>query len=559
MDEIPNDDTQHMWAPLIRSTTMYQGKEIYGTYWPKNDPRGFFQDYLKKYSAFYELDANTPEGLERIAEHYGVKGQWKGYRQEVPLWKMTEELIQLIQEHGNDNKNYHLVPWEGCQRCMAIVHYSLQSPIDFINGAFKPGMLTGKHIADNFGNQLQDSIRNAPPNVLQLSEEHRRDGTQTRMHNRPIRVDVDYVINPDTDAKRLFQYYQLRSGNIAKEKHTSAAKEIMEEINTRVMQDYLGKDVNDDRLVYRPNFANNEEFKQGSMSHKTQPQVLDAMGAETTLSDETERSEFMQWALIVNNPTYVQYTKNPLDKQAYDNVKELFMVPAIDGKYQITGKDVEPFKKGTTIGPPFIPTMETQAVDATMEVDGSSTKWSHRVNAETANNHLIGPRILLILYAGYNNMNIEKVKDDDKFKGLLKYYVRYCTHGQMTPNTTDLHGVYKHIYGCGDENETFSGNACPIGATLFLTEMINSCIMHYLHDEANDLQKRRTKWNDTRQMLSKTLLIMSNKKERQTDARIISTLGKLPLHIELRFTNRCTSTHTLLTTQLLLLHDNSDN
>ena len=74
VDKPANDNTRHRYAEITRHTKLYQGAKKYGTFWPEEGSTEWWEEYLKKpgVKKFYKTNANTFEGLEYVAKHFGV-------------------------------------------------------------------------------------------------------------------------------------------------------------------------------------------------------------------------------------------------------------------------------------------------------------------------------------------------------------------------------------------------------------------------------------------------------------------------------------------------------
>lgn len=503
---------------------------MYGGLWPEDCGDNWFEDYMKKpgVAKFYQTNANSEDGLKLVAKHYGVTQSWNQCdKRDKKLWQLTTELAKLVRLEGNENKNYFLQPIEGNQRNMSLVHYSVLSPHDTINGTLNPGALKMKGLAKALKN-VPTRVKERPPDLEALNEEQRKNGTGNGMHDTAISITVDYVSDLSTNAEALCGYARIISDNISKQKHESASKDIMVLLKENVITPFLDEEMNTKGrgLIDRPDYLGLDQFKQGKTIYKKAEDVRKQWDPENE-GDVNEREKFTQWPTVLDKPEYEQYIQNILDTDARMAALDLFKVGSVPDEYQMNNPPAASAADRHR-SPPFVPTLDTQAFDALGGAKGKKTKQLHclSVNAKTANNYFLCPPTLLILYAAMHNVTVEEAQMDNKFQEMLKYYLRYCVHGNLAPNSVDLHGAWKHIHNCGAESNTYTENGRIIGATLFITEMINSVITRELQLCKDDITKRGEMWNSSVKMLKDAILIMGDMKEGQKNEHTINVLGK---------------------------------
>ena len=535
VDKPANDNTRHRYAEITRHTKLYQGAKKYGTFWPEEGSTEWWEEYLKKpgVKKFYKTNANTFEGLEYVAKHFGVLDHWNKFKDKKrPLWDLSWELTEVINEHGNENKYYHIRPIEGNQRYFTVIHTSSMSPHDIHNGTFEPGAMKVSHLARQLHNVPRKVLDN-PPNLLDLNEKQRRESDGTGMHDTLITITGYYVTNKAVDAEELLRNCRVLSELFSRQKLESTTKDCMRQLEENLH--LLDCRMYPPALYFRPDFRTLELMKQGKYTHKKPSDVENKYDPEVN-TEEDEKRMFVQWPTVIDKPKYRTFLENILDNEARLDAMKLFEVPRVPDKSQIDCQPPESEPESwseSTMSPPFVPTLETQAYDALAGKTGtkSTNKASLRVTAKTANNYLMAPTILLIFYAASNNMTVEDAQEDKLFKRMLDYYLRYAVHGNTTTNSVELHGAYKHIYSCGSENNTYTQKAHIIGATLFLTELINSVITRELTGRQMTIEDRETLWDRTVKMLKATILIMGVKKDGQKNDHTIMLLGKSLLDV----------------------------
>ena len=537
MDQVPQGK-EHQYVEFKRSTPLWMEEDGFGTLFREGDPENWFEEHMKSEEAqkVYNTNTDSRDGMLTVAKYYGIF-DWTP-DENKKIHQNQADLIRKIVDEGNGNKYIHLTPWEGKQRTMSMEHFSLCSPIDQFAGTLQPGELTIQDLADHLEGVPQHVLEK-PPDIIAENEKLRTNGKEY-MHNTVVAIKVSFVKNATAetfDATRLCEAFKNRSAHIANEKKESAQKEIIEIIDEKVMIEIYRDNVGLENLIYRPEFRGDNQYEQGKTKLAYQNYITVGALWEGVLPDDNkdaiERELFVQWAPVIDHPHFKEYMQNINDRDALVKAMALFNVKRVPDKAQL--KDIQYENHyPVDVMPPFIPTLETQTHEALIEKDNGQSKgrlnknknclW---LNAKTANTHLIGPRTLLAFYAGTHNINVDQAQKSPMFKNLSNFYLRYCLHGNLQANSVDLHGAYNHVHQCGSETNTFTGNGRIIGATMFMTEMIHSCIARELESRKLSPNARLNCWKKTQKMISATILIMSHKKEGMQDEDIVETLGNL--------------------------------
>ena len=478
----------------------------------------------------YKADLDTAEGMKLAANHYGIK-DWE-FDQNEPIWKNNENLKREVVLNGNKNKYISLTPWEGCQRLGSCEHFIYASPIDPHEGTLQPGKLTLEHLQQYFPSTPQKkNIKDT--DVITRGEKLRTQKSVENMHSRTIEIKIDYVINRKVNADDVCERLRTMSAGKANEKLKSASKEIME-----VIADKAVKEIFDNiclqNLYDLPKFNDEKRFKQGKLKYFDKNKVTAKWAELNEGKDMTqderlhwERELYVQWAPIIDHEDYQKYLKNINDVHHLNRARDLLKAQILHSVHQVEF-DPDDMERNAAIKPPFVPTFETQSRDAVLESGGVSKKNCEWLNAKTANNLLIAPRVLLALYAGYKNINVDDAQKKEGFMNLLNYYMKYCVHGNVQANSVDLHGAYNVIYNCSNDVKTYTNEGQIVGAALFITEMIASCITQELEMVTDTIEAREETWKNALRMIRSAILIMSTKKVDTNDGDIIGTLGKYP-------------------------------
>ena len=541
--DVPEDESAYRYTEFQRHTKLYDEKDTFGTLWPEDENMNpkWFEKWLDKPGVreHYRTNANTHEGLNSIAEFYGVTNHWKLDEKKM-FWENSFELATTIKKHGNGNKHYHLAPFEGGQRYETLLHYSVHSRQDIGEGTLKPGELQLKHLALGL-KRVSPSLLKRPPNLEKLNENQRKNGIgDGNMHDTEISITVHYVNDPKTNAEELCKHCQAISYAISVEKQRSTSKDVFAQVEEAVVEGYL-ENLSQQALHSNPDFRGIECFEQGKLIFKKPDEVKNKWNAESDGPKE-ERDKFNKWPPVIDNKKFVTFTRNILDRGAQLNAMECFTVPghSNESPAQVaeTGLDDEEednaSDESNMMSPPFVPGLRTQSHDALIAPGKAKAKGIHclRVNAKTSNNYFIAPPIILILFATTNNMTVGEAQNSKDFMRTLDYYMRYCIHGNLAANSVDLHGSYKHIYNCGPESHTYNPRAAILGATQLITEMFNSVTARNLDNKEGT--ERETAWKETLRTLKTAILVMGTHIVGQKNEDTIELLGESRIDVLLQ-------------------------